>query len=98
MKAITESTALANRGMHFDSTKVQVEFEPHDFPDGNITLQHGRDARLADVDSAPSNDRTVARINPEGNFQFEAGMAASVHYVEGFSCPRVIITFQFLPP
>ena len=98
LKAIAEGATLANQGVYLHGPVGQGEFETNDFVQLYLLSQHGGDSGFADVYSVPANDRTVAGIDANVDFQLEAGMTAGVHNLTSRAGSELTAAFQSLIP
>src|SRR5271157_4500434 len=94
LEAIAEGVPLPNQGVDLHFSERQTEFQANHFADGNLHHQHGRNTRLADIHRLSPNHSTVARVDPDVDFQLEPAMAAGFHKFVSLTGPELTIDFH----
>ena len=94
LETVAERISLANHGQNFHFTEGQRKFQADHFADRNFNSEHGRNTRFADVDCVSSNDRAIARINPDVDLEFEAAVTTGFHHFVSLASFECTIQFQ----
>ena len=82
-ETVAKSITLADQSQDFDFPCGQCELQARDFVQLDLLEEHDGDTGFAEIDRMSANDGTVAGVDPNVRFQFEAGRAAGLDEFRG---------------